>query len=190
MGLASTLFSFRGRINRKQLWLSLLLYLFATVIVITVGVFIILALKPGISRGEAIDTYYVLFAGWCCLTLIPMLNLYVKRMHDRGRSAWWLVFPFIPSTILALLWPSLSAAGVVPHGSNAWFLVPLFPFFGSVALVGLIPPLIDLAGAKLPVMIAVPIFVLMNLWILVELVFLKGRRDQNAYEFDPLAVGT
>jgi uncharacterized membrane protein YhaH (DUF805 family) len=180
MSVKSIFFGFRGRINRKQFWVGLLLYMIASIVAIVAGVFGVLALKPGISQNEAVEAFNQVFAAWNCASLIPIASIYVRRLRDRGRSGWWLLIPFLPSALLVSLWPALSASGIVPHGSNPWIMVPFFPFFGPLVLFGLLPPLVDLFGAKLLVVVVVSFFALINLWILVELLFLKGRRISNA----------
>ena len=146
---------------------------------IVAAVFAVCAAIPTITQSEAADIYGKLFAGWGLLTLFPVLSVYVKRLHDRQRSGWWLMFAFVPSLALAALWPTLSTTGVVPPNSNAWFLIPFAPFFGWLAVAWLFPVLADLTG-KLPALIAGPLLALVNLWLLVELCFLKGRGDASA----------
>ena len=153
MSLGSFLFGFKGRIGRKQLWLFLLLYISTSLVVIVAAVFAVFAARSNITQTEAADIYSKVFAGWGLLTLIPVLSVYVKRLHDRQRSGWWLLFAFVPSLALAALWPVLSTTGVVPPNSNAWFLIPFAPFFGWLAVAGLFPVLADLTG-KLPALIA------------------------------------
>jgi uncharacterized membrane protein YhaH (DUF805 family) len=179
MSLGSFLFGFNGRIGRKQLWLFLLLYIPTSLVVIVAAVFAVFAARSNITQAEAADIYSKVFAGWGLLTLMPVLSVYVKRLHDRQRSGWWLLFAFVPSLALAALWPFLSATGVVPPNSNAWFLVPFAPFFGWLAVAGLFPVLADLIG-KLPALIAGPLLALVNIWLLIELCLLKGRHNAPA----------
>jgi uncharacterized membrane protein YhaH (DUF805 family) len=179
MSLGSFLFGFKGRIGRKQLWLFLLLYILTSVVVIVAAVCAVCAARPSITQAEAADVFGKVFAGWGLLSLIPVLSGYVKRLHDRQRSGWWLMFAFVPSLALAALWPTLSTTGVVPPNSNAWFLIPFAPFFGWMAVASLFPVLADLTG-KLPALIAGPLLALINLWLLVELCVLKGRHDAPA----------
>jgi uncharacterized membrane protein YhaH (DUF805 family) len=186
MRLLSLLFSFYGKINRKQFWLLMLLYITATIVATAVGVFAVLAAKSGVTQQEAAEAFRTVFLAWSGLTLIPLLSLYTKRLHDRRKSGWWLLLLLLPCTMLAIIWPALAAGGIVSPNSNAWFLIPLAPFFGWLAPIGLIPLFNDIVGIKLLVKLGAALLSLINLWLLVELCFLKGRQAPNEYGVDPL----
>jgi len=79
---------FNGRARRKEYWLFFILNL---MIVYSLGFIESLASGPGI-----IDKIYTL------AVLIPGIAVGVRRMHDTGRSGWWLVLPVVNIVCLLL----------------------------------------------------------------------------------------
>ncbi len=77
---------FTGRARRKEYWFFVLFY-----ILIAIGLgFIDSVLGLG-SEG------YGLLSGLFGLAmLLPALGVAVRRMHDTGRSGWWILVSFIP----------------------------------------------------------------------------------------------
>ena len=106
------LFSFRGRIRRTAYWVGNILvsivsmlislaYIFAlaSVLFATNGVDSAPAEPP---MGLVIGMYVVLLpAAWCGIALL------VKRLHDRGKSAWWLLLYLVP--IIGPIWLFIEA---------------------------------------------------------------------------------
>ena len=86
------LFSFHGRINRAKYWLSVLIYLIAGVLLVVIaavlhfaiGVNAILQILAGI-----VDIVFV----------VSSLAVATKRLHDRDRSAWWLLMFYVASPV-------------------------------------------------------------------------------------------
>lgn len=80
---------FEGRARRKELWMFLLFH------------FIILAalmiLENIIGTGGIIQMLYTLGV------LLPCLSVGVRRLHDTGRSGWWILIGFIPIANFALI---------------------------------------------------------------------------------------
>ena len=82
MKLSSLLFSFRGRIGRKQWWLGVLIIALATVLML------------GIAFWSSVPLLAIPFI---LVVFVATYALSVKRLHDRGMSGWWaLVFIFLP----------------------------------------------------------------------------------------------
>lgn len=78
--------SFQGRINRARYWLISVLGGLAMV----VGVFA--AFTPLV--GPVITAVVVVGA------LVASTSASVRRMHDRGRSGWWLLLAYVPLFLL------------------------------------------------------------------------------------------
>ena len=78
---------FSGRARRKEYWMFLL---FSTLISFALafveGMF-------GLVTELGIGMISIVYA---LLLLIPSLAVYVRRLHDTGRSAWWLLIVLIP----------------------------------------------------------------------------------------------
>lgn len=76
---------FRGRARRAEYWLF---YLFVVLVVAAAGVLGLLL--GGDSLSELVQGVAVL------AFLIPMFSASFRRLHDTGRSAWWLLIGLIP----------------------------------------------------------------------------------------------
>ncbi len=117
MKLTRLLFWFRGRIARGRFWGGTLL-LGLTFFVLFVF------LKAEMGEHGALVLYPFFF--WIAVALA------VKRLHDRGRSAWWLLTALIP--IIGALWliaelffrrgaPGENQYGADPLEAEAGYLV-------------------------------------------------------------------
>jgi uncharacterized membrane protein YhaH (DUF805 family) len=99
--------TFKGRARRKEYWFF---YLFYTVISIVLS---ILAQK---SEGVAIVLllYYL-------VTILPGMGLTCRRLHDIGRSGWWMLVVLIPivGPIVLFVWMCMdSQQGGNQYGPN------------------------------------------------------------------------
>jgi len=97
-------FSFHGRIGRKTFWLSYVLLLTVLICVALIP-FIFVFPHGDLESGDfnympAIAASVVFFLIYI-IVLIAMLSAYVKRLHDRGRSGWFVLFSFVP---IANIW--------------------------------------------------------------------------------------
>lgn len=84
--------SFDGRINRKPFWIGLIV-----LGLVNVGVQIIISFAFPDSNTAVILTALVTL-----LYLYPMVAIYVKRCHDRGKSGWWCLLLLIP--LIGAIW--------------------------------------------------------------------------------------
>ena len=103
---------FRGRARRKEYWMfTLFNSLFVSAIVIAE-----LALGLASESGFGpLSTLYVL------IVLIPGLAVGVRRLHDTGRSGWWLLIgaiPLIGGLILLIFTVQDSQDGDNEYGPN------------------------------------------------------------------------
>jgi uncharacterized membrane protein YhaH (DUF805 family) len=111
MNLGSLLFGFRGRIGRAQYWLSLL-----AVIVVLIGISV-----AGMLVGSE-DVLWAFFAAGAIVTLVPTIAISLKRLHDRDKGVWWLVFFFVGPTALPL--------GATVLAERFWALSAILIFAG------------------------------------------------------------
>ena len=100
-GLGWLLFSFKGRIPRRQFWGALL----GAGLVIEVLWF--MAIMPIIAAQEDATNAMYVFAGVVYAILyIPAtwtgLAIMAKRFHDRGKSGWWVLIQFVP--LIGVFW--------------------------------------------------------------------------------------
>ena len=165
--LAHYLFSFHGRINRAKMW-AFMLVGFALQLAIVAAQAVTIGLG-----GDAMDflggwptrpqewAFVTLFAGLALLGTWFHIAVAVKRLHDRGRSAWALaLFYGVPLGLLVVvgvmdLWPESMGGGT-----------PSFVFYLLLA----------------------PIYILI-FWLQAELYLLPGTPGTNRFGTDPLAPG-
>lgn len=92
---------FNGRSNRVEFWsFVLLMYLVAGAFG---GLMYLISLKDG---HFDIDTFFPNYIRWSQLyslfslgTLVPYIAVAVRRLHDSGRTGWWLIVPVIISVV-------------------------------------------------------------------------------------------
>ena len=84
---------FSGRARRKEYWFFILWY-----VVISIGLAIIDAVA-GLRIGDA----GILQGLYALALLIPSLAVTVRRLHDTGRTGWWLLIILIPLIGLIVL---------------------------------------------------------------------------------------
>lgn len=72
---------FNGRARRKEFWMY---YLFLII-------FMVVAAVIDAAMGS-----FVLSAVFMLATLVPTLSVYIRRLHDTGRSGWWIMISLIP----------------------------------------------------------------------------------------------
>lgn len=73
---------FRGRARRKEYWMFILFS--------AIFAFVIAFLEPFLGAEDILSTIYSLFL------LLPSLAVTVRRLHDTGRSGWWVLISLIP----------------------------------------------------------------------------------------------
>jgi uncharacterized membrane protein YhaH (DUF805 family) len=102
---------FNGRARRTEYWMFAL---FTIIISIVLG---LLDLMLGLTFVEGTTS------GWLGLiyglaTLLPSLGVGVRRLHDTGRSGWWLLIGLVPLVGAIVLIVFLAQPG--NPGSNAY----------------------------------------------------------------------
>jgi len=185
MGLRQYLFSFGGRINRAKQW-AYLLVLIANGIVVSflfasmIGFAAVIAAGQGKTTFEAVFTtpQAHLFFLICCV--LYLLGLYIgvavsaKRLHDRNKSAWWLLIFFALPFILQI--PALM------------FMPEMLAHFSAVMEAVRTHAEPPLPPAEPPfVVIMRGVATLITLWAFVELYCLRGTTGDNRFGPDPLA---
>ncbi len=112
---------FEGRSSRKEFWYFVLFYLIVSaVLTILDRTFFSSALG---TDGSVIDPLTSIFG---IVSLIPNISVSVRRLHDTGRSGWWVLLWLIPLVgwIPLLIWycqkghPVANAFGEAPEGSR------------------------------------------------------------------------
>jgi uncharacterized membrane protein YhaH (DUF805 family) len=96
MAMTQLLFSFQGRLNRKPYW---------TMVIATTVVFILVLLLALAALREYGLEFLPVTIAIILVLYIPLiwigLALSAKRLHDRDKSAWWLLVFYALPTILS-----------------------------------------------------------------------------------------
>jgi uncharacterized membrane protein YhaH (DUF805 family) len=185
MSLGHYLFGFGGRINRAKQWAVLLVSVVHVFIVsiafgLTVGYGTILTIIQGKTSFAAVANTPQAFAFGAIFGALYVLGLYIglavmaKRLHDRNRSAWWILVFFVAPLVLQipvlLHMPAMLAhMGEAIRAARAHLPPPAMPFEPPLAAIG--------RGAA----------TILSLWAFVELFILRGTVGDNRYGPDPLA---
>jgi uncharacterized membrane protein YhaH (DUF805 family) len=108
-GLFEFLFGASGRINRAKYWRSVLVYAGAGLMTA-----VILFTAAGLAAPLFIIMVVLVLVPW----LLWGLSITTKRLHDRDKSAWWLVVFYLVPGVLGQLAQAAwfaGAAGTVLH---------------------------------------------------------------------------
>jgi uncharacterized membrane protein YhaH (DUF805 family) len=118
MPITQLLFSFRGRINRAAWWLTTV----ATIAAVVAVMFVALAGGGLLGVGLVLMVLYIplLWIG---------LAVGAKRLHDRDKSAWWLLLFYVLPSLLQGIADQVGGLGVVLNlagfALTIWGLVEL-----------------------------------------------------------------
>jgi uncharacterized membrane protein YhaH (DUF805 family) len=78
---------FAGRARRQEYWMFVLISTLLPILAM------ILAGALGMQMGNGAT---VLLAVYYVVTLLPSIAVWVRRLHDTGRSGWWVLASFVP----------------------------------------------------------------------------------------------
>ncbi|MEG1416724.1 MAG: DUF805 domain-containing protein [Clostridium sp.] len=118
-------FDFKGRSRRTEYWMSFLVDLFISFFL---G-FISISMGMG---GLMPQVYYVVI-------IIPILGATVRRLHDSGRSGWWLLllgFPVVSELVALNPDMAVSLLGIILSISSFIACITLFIFMLQDGQVG------------------------------------------------------
>lgn len=115
----ATPFPASGRARRKEYWMFYL---------VNIGIAIIIGLLAGIATSMDSNSQTNLIPIFNCISglyslaiLLPSLAVFVRRLHDVGKSGWWFFISFIPligSIWLLVLMCTDSQPGPNQYGPN------------------------------------------------------------------------
>ncbi|MGD1894972.1 MAG: DUF805 domain-containing protein [Cyclobacteriaceae bacterium] len=103
--------NFSGRSRRSAYWYFTLFHLLA----------VVLLTFTDIALGMSAEGYGVLTTLYILGTIIPSLSLTVRRLHDTGRSGWYILIGLIPiigSIILFVFYVENSQPGSNQYGPH------------------------------------------------------------------------
>jgi uncharacterized membrane protein YhaH (DUF805 family) len=98
---------FQGRANRAEFW-----WFFLAVLLSSILIAIIVSIIPAL---------FFLHTLLAIAIIVPSISLSFRRLHDTGRSAWWLLLGFVPILNLLLIYFYILPGDT---GPNAYGLPP------------------------------------------------------------------
>ncbi|MFG3496043.1 DUF805 domain-containing protein [Streptomyces sp. NPDC047928] len=101
---------FGGRARRKEYWMFTLIH--SVIALVLMGV------------DYAAGTNGVLYVLYILAVLLPALAVSIRRLHDTGRSGWWLLISFVPLVGGIILLVFLASDGKAE--ANKWGANPKF----------------------------------------------------------------
>ena len=137
---------FGGRAGRREFWLFMLAHAILAVIAALPDAFVF-----GLEWHDTVGVWGI----YWFITLVPVLALGARRLHDTGRSGWWqaLMLAWIPATAFGIIAEAIGETG----GSDT-----------DLAVVGLIALVFFVIGA-------------VGTLVLLVLALIPGDADANDY---------
>ncbi|TRZ44314.1 DUF805 domain-containing protein [Robertkochia solimangrovi] len=100
---------FKGRARRKEFWMFVLFNIIFALIASMLDYFL------GIANDYGYGPIYGVYA---LFVLIPGLAVSVRRLHDIGKSGWWILLGLIP--IIGTIWLIVYYVTDSQPGVNKW----------------------------------------------------------------------
>jgi uncharacterized membrane protein YhaH (DUF805 family) len=93
--------TFTGRSRRKEYWLYGAMLIVGAFLAIFLDLMFMFSDIVVVRRGDTTSIHYVPHQALFLLTLVlatlvPTLAVNVRRLHDIGRSGWWLLIALVP----------------------------------------------------------------------------------------------
>lgn len=82
---------FQGRAGRREYWLWFLAYFIQLIVAVVIDNTVLAGMTASMGAGFGVLYLLVILAN-----LVTGLSLGFRRLHDTGRSAWWLLIALIP----------------------------------------------------------------------------------------------
>lgn len=98
--------AFEGRARRQEYWMFTLFNIIVSLVIALVDYLI--------GTGSILGMIYSL------AVLLPSLSVTARRLHDTGRSGWWILISFIPfiGAIILLVFLCQDSQGDNKYGAN------------------------------------------------------------------------
>lgn len=113
-------YCFSGRARRKEFWVFALIFILSGVLTLTIDS-ILFDIHPTAS-GHTYSGWGPFFTIFMLILYIPYLAVSVRRLHDIGKSGWWLLLGLVPFGLgglyLLVCFLSDSEAGTNKYGPN------------------------------------------------------------------------
>ena len=88
--------TFQGRASRSEDWFFYLFNILLEIGLLIVGLILGAIVGDGTGALAGMGIAYVLLCIYGLIALIPSISVFVRRMHDIGRSGWWYWLALVP----------------------------------------------------------------------------------------------
>lgn len=109
--------NFKGRARRSEYWFIQLFLVLTNLAAAAIDFSLINDVDRFIANGGG----GILGLIWILATIVPALASLVRRLHDTGRSGWWVLIglvPFVGAIVLLVFTVEDSTPGENNHGSS------------------------------------------------------------------------
>jgi len=110
--------TFKGRSRRSEYWF---IQLFLVLTNLAVAAIDLILMNGDVDRFIANGGGGIVGLIWILVTIVPALAVLVRRLHDTGKSGWWVLIGFVPlvGSIVLLVFTVLdSDCGENKHGAS------------------------------------------------------------------------
>ena len=104
---------FSGRSRRKEYWYFTLFNIIVTIIMTTID--------SALGTLNELTGYGVFNSAYSLAVLLPTIGVGIRRLHDIGKSGWWLLIGLIPligAIVLIVFFVKDSQPGENQYGPN------------------------------------------------------------------------
>ena len=102
---------FNGRARRKEYWMFVLFNIIFFIVAMILDNLLGLGFENGGGPG-------ILFVVYWLAVFLPSLAVQIRRLHDIGKSGWWILINFIP--LIGVIWLLVLYCTDSTSGSNEY----------------------------------------------------------------------
>ena len=102
MGIAGILFNPQGRISQAEFWRGLILLIGLSIVLTVISVYTPVPISSIVGVASALLIY-------------PIICVYGKRLHDNGRTAWFVLVVLLVYVVISLILTSVLTPVLAPE---------------------------------------------------------------------------
>lgn len=87
-------FNFKGIINRKDFWLTMLYLAISTIIIYVALIGLGIGLKGFMEGGDAAAIVIIILMAYLFFLIIPLISMTARRINDTGRNSLFVLLPW------------------------------------------------------------------------------------------------
>ena len=103
--------NFKGRTPRSGYWWVALFLVLVSFVLFAIDLALFGSIWPENLLNQGLGPISIVFI---LVVLVPGLSIGFRRLHDTGRSAWWLLMPLAPSLLAGVVAPRPDMTAGIP----------------------------------------------------------------------------